>query len=479
MADVLVIGAGLAGSAAALFAARRGHRVTVLESGEEPPDAGPDDDVRLWRRPEVPHARQGHAFLALATRVLREEAPDVLAALAARGAVPVPLTAGLPDATVLSRRLVYEAVLRRAARAEPGVTFAHGTRVAGLRLSGDVRGVPRVVGVRTAGREEFRGDLVVDASGRRSRIARWLTDVALPPPSETAQPCGFFYLTRHYRLRPGCRFPSLAVPQIAELEYASALVFPGDNDTFQLSATVAVSDPLRHRLRDPDTFTRFLAAVPRTAVWLDCGVPLDDPAPMGNIQNRWRRLLDERGTPVAAGLVLLGDAAVQTNPTFGRGASLAFSHAQRLARVADGAAEDPLASVIAFEEWTAAHPGRWFGLQLATDQARFAQLRAGLRGERAAPPEDLPNRLVRAMAVLREDDEAVREASLRLFNMLMTPQELMADRTVSRRILAFLRDHPQPEPPVQGPGRAAFESLVTGGSVRDLSAVPPQRAPRR
>lgn len=479
MADVLVIGAGLAGSAAALFAARRGHRVTVLESGDPPPEAGPDDDARGWRRPEVPHARQGHAFLALSTRVLREEAPDVLAALAARGAVPVPLTAGRPDATVLSRRLVYEGVLRRAARAEPGVTFVHGTRVTGLRLSGDVRGVPRVVGVRTAGREDFRGDLVVDASGRRSRVARWLSDLALPVPSETAQPCGFFYLTRHYRLRPGHRFPSTTVPQVAELDYATALVFPGDNGTFQLSATVAVSDPLRHRLRDPDTFTRFLSAVPRTAVWLDSGDPSDDPAPMGNIENRWRRLLDDRGRPPVAGLVLLGDAAVQTNPTFGRGTSLAFSHAQRLARVADGAAEDPLAAVIAFEEWTAAHPGRWFGLQLATDEARFTQLQAGLRGERAAPPEDLPNRFVRAMAALREDDAAVRDAALRLYNMLMTPQELMADRTVSRRILAFLRDHPLPEPPVEGPDRAAFASLVTGGSVRDLSAIPPHRATRR
>ncbi|MGW5531558.1 NAD(P)/FAD-dependent oxidoreductase [Streptomyces xanthochromogenes] len=479
MTDVIVIGGGLAGSAAALFAARRGHRVTVLESGEPPPDGSPDDDVLRWRRPEVPHARQGHAFLALATKVLSEEAPDVLTALAGRGAVPVPLQDDRPDATVLSRRLVYEGVLRRAALAEAGVDFVHGTRVTGLRLSGDARGIPRVVGVRAAGREEFRGDLVVDASGRRSRVARWLSDLSLPVPGETAQPCGFFYLTRHYRLRPGRRFPSTTVPQVAELDYATALVFPGDNDTFQLSVTVAVSDPLRHRLRDPDTFTRFLSAVPRTAAWLDCGEPIDDPAPMGNIENRWRRLLDERDRPFVAGLVLLGDAAVQTNPTFGRGTSLAFSHAQELARVADGAAEDPLAALLAFEKWTAAHPGRWFGLQLATDEARFAQLRAGLLGQRAAPAEDLPNRFVRAMAVLREDDEAVRSASLRLYNMLMTPQELMADRVVSRRILAFLRDHPLPEPPLEGPGRAAFESLVTGGSVQELSPAAPHPAPRR
>ncbi|MEU0005709.1 FAD-dependent oxidoreductase [Streptomyces sp. NPDC006314] len=479
MAHILVIGAGLAGSATALFCARRGHRVTVLEGGgPPPPGAGADDDWHDWERREVPHARQGHAFLALSTRVLREECPDLPAALAARGARVTPLEAGSEDATVLSRRLVYEGVVRRTAAAEPGVTLVTGARVTGLLTGGDTDGLPRVTGVRTEDGTQHTAHLVVDAGGRRSQLARWLTAAGLAAPRETAQPCGFFYLTRHYRLRPGCAFPSTTVPIVTELDYGTALVFPGDNDTFQLSTTVAVDDPYKHRLREPEIFTRFLQAVPSTAEWCERGLPLDDPAPMGRLENRRRTLLGTDGRPVAAGLALVGDAALQTNPTFGRGVSLAFVHARQLARTAERAAAEPAAYTERFERWTDDNLGVWFEIQRATDRARLAQLRAGLRGEHAPPADDLPNRFVRAMAVLR-DDERIRSASLRLYHMLMTPQELMSDRTVSRRILAFLREHPTPESPAEGPDRAAFEALVTGASTPSVlpSAGIPAKGP--
>ncbi|MEU6476618.1 FAD-dependent oxidoreductase [Streptomyces sp. NPDC047017] len=466
MAHILVIGGGLAGSATALFCARRGHRVTVLEGGDPPPaGAAADDDWHDWERREVPHARQGHAFLGLSTRVLREELPELPAALAARGARVTPLEPGSEDATVLSRRLVYEGVIRRAAAAEPGITLVTGARVTALLTGAEDAGITRVTGVRTQDGTEHTGDLVVDASGRRTPLARWLAEAGLGTPRETAQPCGFFYLTRHYRLRPGHAFPSTTVPIVTELDYATTLVFPGDNGTFQLSTTVAVDDPHKHRLREPEVFTRFLQAVPSTARWCERGVPLDEPAPMGRLENRRRTLLGADGTPVAAGLVMVGDAALQTNPTFGRGVSLAFAHARRLAQTAEQAAAGPAAYTERFERWTDDTLGVWFEIQRATDQARLAQLRAGLRGEHAPPPDDLPNRFVRAMAVLRDDDEHIRSASLRMYHMLMTPQDLMGDRAGSRRILAFLREHPLPETPAEGPDRAAFEALVTGAAT--------------
>ncbi|MFI9643756.1 NAD(P)/FAD-dependent oxidoreductase [Micromonospora sp. NPDC051925] len=472
MADLLVIGAGLTGSAAALFAARRGHRVTVLDADEPPPaGAAPDADVWSWQRPGVPHARQGHTFLALSTRVLREEAPDVLDALGRRGALLEPLDEDGPDAAVLSRRLVYEGVLRRAAEAEPAVAIHSGVRVSGLCLHGELDGVPRVVGVRTVAGDEIDADLVVDAGGRRSPTARLLAGAGLAIPPDQVQPCGFFYLTRHYRLRPGAAFPTTAVPLVSELDYASAIVFPGDNGTFQLSATVGVSDPLRHRLRDPRVFTRFLRSVPGTAPWIDRGEPVDDPNPMGRIENRWRRLVDGNGRPVVAGLVLLGDAAMQTNPTFGRGTSLGLTHAQRLADVVERLGTNSLGTVVDFETWTADHPGRWFAIQRATDLARFAQLAAGLRGERTARPDDLPNQFVRAMAVLRDEDPDIRRASMRLYHMLMTPQELMSDRTVARRILAHLKEYGVPHPEPEGPDRTAFEAMAAaspGGPVKSF-----------
>ena len=82
---VVMAGAGFAGLAGALFLARRGHEVTVIERDGAPPDGEPSDDVDRWRHPGVPQARQSHALLARAARVLADEAPDVIAAFVERG----------------------------------------------------------------------------------------------------------------------------------------------------------------------------------------------------------------------------------------------------------------------------------------------------------------------------------------------------------------------------------------------------------
>ncbi len=463
MTDVLIAGAGPGGLAAALFSARRGHQVTVLERDPAPaPAATADQDFAVGDRPGVAHSGQGHAFLGLSTRILRQEAPDVVAAIVARGAMEVPIGPGSADTNLLCRRRVYESVLRRAVAAEPGVTVRTGTGVSGLSVRGEAGGVPRVVGLRTTAGTTVPGTVVVDATGRHSQVARWLRDAGARPGVERAQACGFSYLTRHFRLRAGRTFPRATVPIVAELNYATALVFPGDNGCFQLSATIGARDPLRRHLRDPGTFGRFLESVPALRPWLDCGEPTGDPMPMAGLENRLRGLTDGAG-PVVAGLVLLADSAMQTNPTFGRGMSLAFRHAQAFAAALDeSVGDDPAGWSARFEAWGTRELLPWFELQLATDNARMRQMESVERGERAGAPTDGVSRLLAAMAILREDDAEVRTASDRVYNLLMTPAELMADRALARRILAFVRAHPEASVPHDGPDRAQFERLVAG-----------------
>jgi 2-polyprenyl-6-methoxyphenol hydroxylase-like FAD-dependent oxidoreductase len=459
--DVLIAGAGLGGLAAALFSARRGHRVTVLERDPRPPPgATVEQDFENQHRRGVAHSDQGHAFLGLSTRVLRQEAPDVIAAIVARGAMQVPIGPGSTDSNLLCRRRVYESVLRRVVENEPGVTIESEVGVIGLSVHGEAGGAPRVTGLRTADGAVVPGTIVVDATGRRSQVERWLRDIGARPPVQTAQPCGFSYLTRHFRLREAMSFPRATVPIVAELDYATALVFPGDNGCFQLSTTVGAHDPLRHRLRDPQTFGRFLASVPALRPWLERGEPTGDPLPMARLENRLRRLVDAAG-PVVTGLVLLADAAMQTNPTFGRGVSLAFLHAQGLAdQLDDAASADPAGWAVRFDDWGTRHLVPWFEIQLATDTARMAQLQSVQRGEPHRAPTDAVSRFLAAMAILREDDAEIRQAADRVYNLLMTPRELMSDRTLARRILAFVRANPQASVPHDGPDRAQFERMV-------------------
>lgn len=461
MAEVVVVGAGPAGLAAALFGARRGHLVTVVERDPPPPNGSADDDVARWARPGVPHAPQGHVFLARSTEVLRAEAPDVLQTVLDRGAVEVAVPGG-SSGNVLARRLVYEAVLRRAVDREPRVVVRSRDSVVGLLATRRRGRPPRVVGIRTKGGEDFAADVVVDATGRTSQVRRWLAAVGAQGPAERSQACGFFYVTRHYRLRAGASFPTTRLPVVAPLDYVTALAFPGDNRTFQLSLALADQDPQRHRVHDARTFDRLVAAVPLTAQWSERAEPMEEPRAMAGIRNRWRTLCGEQG-PVVGGLVLLGDAAIETNPTAGRGVALAFVHARGLASALDAGVDDPYAFVDDFERWTAAQVGALFRTQLAIDRARLAQLRAGVAARRLPPPADPVNRLVAAMSILRDTDETVETAAAQLYNLLVTPSELMADRSVIRPLLAYLRAHEVlTVPPAEGPDRATFERIVAG-----------------
>ncbi|MYS39170.1 flavin-dependent dehydrogenase [Streptomyces sp. KhCrAH-43] len=454
MADIVVLGAGVAGLGLAAFAARRGHRVTLVERDGPPPEGGADAEVADWERRGVPHARQGHALLGLGISVLRQECPGVLDELTGRGAVAVPLETGGDDLGLLSRRLVFEAALRRRALAGPGVTLLR-DRATGLLAAGAPHGCPHVHGVRLAEGGDLAADVVLDATGRRSAVAAWLTALGGAPPRETVQSCGFSYIAQEFALDPGGRFPSLRAPVVHELDFATVLAFPGDNGRFHLSTTVSSHDPLRTRLLDRPVYLRFLASVDGARDWLDRATPVREPMPMAGLENRRRSLVAD-GAPLVTGYALVGDACVQTNPTFGRGVSLALAHARAVADRLDRLDQDPHRWAVETHEATEECLGLWFEQQVATDAARLAELAGG------GHDDSLAARVLTALAVLREEDEQVRVAAERVYHMLLTPAALMTDRKVARRVLAFLREHPDLRREHVGPNRRDFERLVTG-----------------
>ena len=463
MTDVVIAGGGFAGSAAALFLARRGHVVTLVERDAPPPDGGPDADFEDWHRPGVPQARQSHALLGRARRVLMDETPDVVEALLDRGVHERELAVGVgrvPGEAMLStRRLVAEAVVRRAVAREPGVTVRSGERVVGLVAAGGP-GVPIVTGARTESGAVLPAQLVVDAGGRRSALPRWLDQLGVQAPVEEHQDCGYFYLTRFYRVRPGFEPPIIPVPSGVVLDYGNALSFGADNDTFSLSLTLSVHDPHRQAFRDPDRFDRFFACVPRTAPLIAIGNPITDVSLMARIENRRRRLVNDDG-PVVGGVVALGDASLHTNPTLGRGISLALWQAQRLAEVAVDAPDDPVAFVAAFDEWTQAHLGVWFDTQTAADAAALDRLEAGLRGERLPLGPEPAGRRAAAAFALAQTDPLVGAAVTRMVHLLASPADAFGDPAVAERIDAFLQTEPDLERPADAPTRAEFEALVT------------------
>ncbi|AHH18256.1 putative FAD-binding monooxygenase [Nocardia nova SH22a] len=165
-ADVVVVGARCAGSAAAIAFARAGRRVVVLDSARFPADTL--STHLLW-----PAGVAEVAALGALERVRELGAPPLRIAFAAGAGqiVRAPFTPieGIGYAMCV-RRTGFDAALVATARAA-GATVYESMRVTEL-----IRDGRRVTGVRAVDRvgavHEVRARLVVGADGRRSTVAR-------------------------------------------------------------------------------------------------------------------------------------------------------------------------------------------------------------------------------------------------------------------------------------------------------------------
>jgi 2-polyprenyl-6-methoxyphenol hydroxylase-like FAD-dependent oxidoreductase len=393
-------------------------------------------------------------FLGRAVRVLRDEAPDLLDDVLVAGALrlPVDLGDGPGDAVICSRRLTFEAALWRAARRQQGVTVRPGTGVHDFVFAPS--GLPRVRGVQLDTGEALHADLVVDASGRRSPTPRLFVRRGLRPPVEVGQDCGLLYISRYYRLRRRFDYPSRDVPVMVNLGWATAMAFPADRRTFCLLAVVAAIDPLRRELTTEAGFARFHASIPTMAPWLAAGRPIADIHTMTRVDNRYRRVVDSSG-PIASGLLLLGDAAMHTNPTAGRGVSLAFAHVQYLLYALDRAVS-PTELAIGFDTWTDANIGAWYQLQAGADASLLRRAEASVRGETLPPPDGTEQ----IRAVIVELSKQTGPAGLRLRrlrNLVSLPSEVLDDPTVQAVAREFLaRLEAEAGGRLAGPTRSSF-----------------------
>ncbi|MBK9180293.1 MAG: FAD-dependent oxidoreductase [Acidimicrobiales bacterium] len=477
MAQVAVVGAGVAGLGSALALARRGHQVTLLERDATPMPSSADEAF-WWDRRGAPQVRHSHALLARLRNLLRDHHPDVLDALLEAGATEIRFAELLPptiaergprpgddDLVALAcRRTTFEWVLRRAVLAQPGVVLLDGVAVEGLGAeAGDP---PRITGVRVRVRGDGEvavqpADLVVVAGGRRSTLPAWLDEVGAAPVPEQVEDTGIVYLSRFYRLRPGAGLPPRDGPIGGDLGYLKYGVFQGDNDTFSVTlATPTADTELRSRLQDAATFDATAALLGPTAPWVDPAraEAITEVHLMAGLLNRLRRFVVD-GRPVALGVAAVGDAGVCTNPLYGRGCSLAMVHAHLLAESLQAHPSDALALALAFDAATEEQVVPWYRAAVAQDTQARAAAEAAARGEEPHAEGDAAafQRSVVQDGLLpatRIDPDVFR-AFVRSFNLLALPDALMHDPVVAARVLEVWgqRHERAPEPPL-GPPRA-------------------------
>jgi 2-polyprenyl-6-methoxyphenol hydroxylase-like FAD-dependent oxidoreductase len=364
---VVVIGAGIAGLVLALCLARRGGFAIVLVERDPPPPPGlaPAEAFERWRRRGVAQFRHAHFFHPRFRTLLRERLPEVLAEILAAGARELVVREALPAALraryrarpeddravlLLARRALVEHVLRRHAAAEPAITILPATGAVGLRL--DTTAQPatvRGVEVESGGRRTvLETAVLVDASGRSSRVPLWLRDAGIVPATEQRTPIDVLYVTRHYALDD----PAPIDPRPVSGRHGAVgyTVCPGDNATVAVILTCRTGRAdLRARLGDGDGFQAIAATIPAVAAWVDPAraQPLGQPLAMTGFEHVWRSWT-RRGIPQVAGLFAVGDAAAGSNPAYGSGCSWAALHAALLADTL-AATRDPVARAARFD----------------------------------------------------------------------------------------------------------------------------------
>lgn len=483
---IVVVGGSVAGLGAALVLSGEGHRVTVLEKDATPLPASPLEAFESWDRRGSPQTRHSHAFLARLHGILRRRAPDLLAKLLEHGAEELRFEdmarhalqredlEFLPEdqeiRLLACRRITFEWVLRRFVLDTGLVEFRDGVEVVGLAQAQATRAsdVPHVDGVHLkteGGTETIAADLVLDASGRRSALHKWLAEIGADPLEKDSEACGIFYCSRFYRTLDGAEKPELGGVMGSDLGYMKYGIFPGDAGIFSITLCASPHDDDLRKILRTETFDAATAALPATSPWVDPKVstPISDVHAMGNLKNT-RAFFVKDGAPLATGVFPIGDALIHTNPLNGRGCTLAWVNAELVADALAAHPDDPTAFALALDAAVEREIVPWYQATLQQDRDAIEVNRAQQSGEDpyAYKREDDSVDMRKYMRSLLRDGllPAMREdlgllrAFMRVFNLLEAPGNLMKDPQILQRVLASYEKRDEREPVASGPDRA-------------------------
>lgn len=432
----VVLGGGVAGLLAAAVLADLHDEVVIVERDRLP--ALPE------QRRGVPQGRHAHGFLPSGLRLMEELMPGFTAGLVARGALPGDILGNVrwyvqgsllrqahTGLTALSAsRPLIESAIRDAVRARDNVTVLDGYDIAGLSATADGR---RVVGARVSsshgeGSRVLPAGLVVDASGRGSRAARWLAELGYAPPGEDVVGIDLSYSTRVFEAPDDAlgddifvattRFPGQRRSAIAQrLEGGRVLV--------TLAGVLGERPPA-----DLPSFVEYARTlpVPDTYEIVRAGEPLGDAAAFHCPTYVRRRF--ERLTAFPAGFLVVGDAACAFNPVYGQGMTVAASTTMALRDNVRGGV-DPLAF---FAGQSRLLDAPW-ALAAGADLAQ-----PGVTGP-ALPPSPLTGDYLGRLQRAAADDAELATAFIRVTALIDPPSALLAEP-----IRARLEGHPAPSP---------------------------------
>jgi flavin-dependent dehydrogenase len=320
--DAIIVGARVAGSAAAILVARDGRRVLLIDK-----DAFPSDRLST------------HIVLGGGTKVL--ERMGVLETLERAGGVRFERMRtigpdfeyggalardGVDDRGLCLGRVLMDAAMIDAARSFESVTFRERFRVTDLLIDdGTVTGIR---GEDASGVHEVRAPLTIGADGMRSSVAQ-IASERIDAFKRTDVPCARAY---YYAYFEGVSRKRLGDEVFTEFESAPGvdnLVCRCENGLTVAATAFDAAEMQTFRTDLASNLRRYLNRSSELAAMLEGATLVGKVFSSGLLNNTYR-------DPVTDGALLLGDAGLHVDPLFGQGHSMALMSAWIVGELAPG-----------------------------------------------------------------------------------------------------------------------------------------------
>jgi 2-polyprenyl-6-methoxyphenol hydroxylase-like FAD-dependent oxidoreductase len=334
----IVVGGSIAGMCAARVLSDVYDRVTVYER-----DDLPDEPVN---RAAVPQGRHVHLLMARGAQEFEDLYPGLLADMVAAG---VPMLENRPDCIhfgaaghVLGTQHTLRDEFTAYVPSRPQLEWQIRRRTAAIQnvtierrsvnepvfdaAAGRVTGVALDAGDTT---ETVPADLVVDATGRGTRLPVWLTQWGFERPQEDAVDVGIAYASHQVHIPEGLLAEKVVVAgATAAQPLGVGMLFYEDGNWNVTTFGVGKTEPPQDFAGICDLADEILPA--HVAAAMRLGTPIGEMMFHKYPTSRWRRF--DKLDRFPQGIVPFGDAIVSFNPTFGQGMTMTSLQAGHLRR---------------------------------------------------------------------------------------------------------------------------------------------------
>jgi 2-polyprenyl-6-methoxyphenol hydroxylase-like FAD-dependent oxidoreductase len=329
MKTAIVIGGSMMGFFAAKVLAQYAEQVIIIERDSYPDEPKP--------RNGTPQARHGHILLGAGQKALDQFFPELRGDIQAAGIKTImwgrdtALLAGdwlkrveTDILTFACSRLWLEWAIRRRIVTVPNIQILADTHCTGLLTTADKTVITGVTIEQKRGGtpQELPADLVVDCSGRESKLSEWFTALGYAMPPEEVIDAYVGYATRWYKEPANFQADWLILATFPRPEQGikrSAGILRVEDGQWSVIANGANRD---YPPTDEAGFLEFLQGLPtpKIAEYIQQAEPISPIYGYRNTANRLRHY--EKMSRRPANVIAMGDAVCSFNPSYGQGLSV-------------------------------------------------------------------------------------------------------------------------------------------------------------